>query len=201
VSSAITSDPHSEPGNQCPKNFFDIANYSELLSIEAPLVAKRAGELDDLGVTGKFDSVHLCAIHHDLFQDVFPWAGELRLVNISKDNSRFAPALHIATALADVMEKLRCESLLANLSLQKFAERAAYYLGEINAIHPFREGNGRAQREFIRQLGVHAGHPLSWAGFTERQMTDASILSHAQGDNTQLAAIIEVALFSTRERG
>jgi len=200
VTSAFNNDPHSEPGNDCPKNFFSIANYAELQSLEAPLVAKRAGQLDDLGVTGKFDSAHLCAIHHDLFQDVFPWAGELRLVNISKGNSHFAPALRIATSLAGTMDKLRCENLLADLSPPKFAERAAYYLGEINAIHPFREGNGRAQREFIRQLAVHAGHPLSWAGFTERQMTDASILSHAHGDNTQLAAIIEIALFSTRER-
>lgn len=200
MGSAFTNDPHSEPGNECPRNFFDIANYAELETIEAPLSAKRSGELDDLGITGKFDSAHLRSIHRFFFQDVFPWAGELRVVNISKGDSLFALASHIAGALADTLDKLRRENLLAGLTPQVFAERAAGYLGELNAIHPFREGNGRTQRELIRQLGIHAKHALSWAGFTQQQMTDASILSHRIGDNSQLAAIIEAALFSTRER-
>jgi len=67
-------------------------------------------------------------------------------------------------------------------------------------IHPFREGNGRTQRELIRQLALNAGHPLSWAGFTQDEMTEASILSHKVGDNSQLAAIIERALYSTRNQ-
>ena len=127
-----------------------------------------------------------------------PWAGELRVVNISKGNSTFGPALHIAAALADALAKLKSESLLTDLPPKTFAARAAFYLGEINAIHPFRDGNGRAQREFIRQLALKAGHPLSWAGFTQPEMTEASIRSHTLGDNAQLAAIMERALFSTR---
>lgn len=200
MGSAFTNDPHSEPGNECPRNFFGIVNYAELETIEAPLAAKRSGELDDLGITGKFDSAHLRSIHRFLFQDVFPWAGELRVVNISKGDSLFGSASHIAGALADALDKLRSENLLTGLAPQVFAVRAASYLGELNAIHPFREGNGRTQREFIRQLGIHANHTLSWAGFTQQQMTDASILSHRLGDNSKLAAIIEAALFSTRER-
>jgi cell filamentation protein, protein adenylyltransferase len=145
---------------------------------------------------------HLRAIHRYLFQDVFPWAGELRVVNIAKGNAMFGPALHVAAALDDAMAKLNRESFLAGLASPAFAQRSAFYLGEINAIHPFREGNGRTQREFIRQLALHAGHPLSWAvggtGFTQQRMIDASILSHTRGDNTQLAAIIEAALLSTR---
>jgi cell filamentation protein len=97
------------------------------------------------------------------------------------------------------------ESLLIDLTAYDFAARAAFYLGEINAIHPFREGNGRAQLEFIRQLALHAGHPLSWSvvgtGFTQQQMISASIASHTRGDNSQLADIIEAALYSIRERG
>jgi cell filamentation protein len=152
---------------------------------------------------GNFDTAHLRAIHRYLFQDVFPWAGELRVVNISKGNTNFGPAIHIGSALTELFERLAKEKQLTGLSAFKFVERSAFYLGEINAIHPFREGNGRTQREFIRQLALHAGHPLSWSlegtGFTQQQMIDASILSHTRGDNTQLAAIIEAALFSTRE--
>ena len=82
----------------------------------------------------------------------------------------------------------------------KMSKGGSFYLGEINAIHPFREGNGRTQREFIRQLALRAGHPLSWVGFTQQQMVDASIASHLRGDNAGLTAIIEAALFSSREQ-
>ncbi len=198
MSSGFASDPHSERGHACPRNKFGITDYAKLQTIEVQLGIKRAGELRDLGITGKFDSAHLRSIHRHLFQDVFPWAGEFRVVNISKDNSMFGPALHIASALEDALAKLKREDLLINLRPPTFAMRAAFYLGEINAIHPFREGNGRTQREFIRQLALHASHPLSWAGSTQQQMTDASIASHMRGDNTALAAIVEAALLSTR---
>ena len=201
MSSGFRDDPHSEQGNPCPRNLFSITDYKELQPIETAFALKRARQLESWGITGKFDPAHLRAIHRHLFQDVFPWAGELRVVNISKGNSMFGPALHIASALEDALAKLQREDLLINLSAPAFAMRAAFYLGEINAIHPFREGNGRAQREFIRQLALHAAHPLSWAGFTQQQMTDASIASHTRGDNAQLAAIIEAALLSTRGRG
>jgi cell filamentation protein len=166
---------------------------------ETALAYRRAGELFDLGISGTFDVPHLKSIHRYLFQDVFPWAGEFRVVNLSKGGPNFGHAMHIASALAEALAKLNREAFLAGLSAHDFAARAAFYLGEINAIHPFREGNGRTQREFIRQLAVHAGHPLSWAGFTQPQMVDASIRSHTTGDNSALAAIIEAALYSSRE--
>ena len=111
----------------------------------------------------------------------------------------FGPAMHIAAALEDIPGKSDKERLLTGCDRKTFAARAAFYLGEINAIHPFREGNGRTQREFIRQLGVHAGHPLSWAGFTQDEMVAASILSHTRGDSSALAGIIERALYSSRQ--
>jgi cell filamentation protein len=197
-------DPQSMPGNLCPLNLQGLPDYSLLQPIETAAAYQRGRELEIVGLTGKFDAAHLCSLHRYLFQDIFPWAGELRVVNMSKGSSQFGPALHIAGALVDALEKLRREDFLVKLTPEMFAQRAAFYLGEINAIHPFREGNGRAQREFIRQLGVHAGHRLSWAvegtGFTQQGMIEASVLSHTQGDNSGLATIIEAALFSTRER-
>lgn len=147
---------------------------------------------------GIFDSQHLRAIHRYLFQDVFPWAGEFRVVNISRGNSSFGPAMFIELALNDAFEKLVKEQLLRGLTVDAFADRAAFYLGEINAIHPFREGNGRTQREFIRQLAVGAGYTISWAGFTQQEMIDASIKSHVGGENGALAEILRRALM---ERG
>lgn len=198
----MTDDPHSQDGSACPKNRFGITDYVELQALEGPLVIKRAGEMRDKGATGRFDPDHLRAIHRFLFQDVFPWAGEFRVVNISKGNSMFGPALHVASALVEALGKLKSEVFLIHFTPDAFAARAAFYLGEINAIHPFREGNGRTQREFIRQLGLHAGHPLSWSvegtGFNQKQMIDASVASHLRGDNSELASIVRAALYSSR---
>jgi len=198
-------DPQSTPGNKCPLNYFGLTEYALLQPLEAAATYQRGRELEQAGMSGNFSPAHLRLIHRYLFQDVFPWAGEWRVVDISKGRSNFGRAVHIASALGEALEKLNREKLLAGLAPTAFAARAAFYLGEINAIHPFREGNGRTQREFIRQLALHAAHPLSWSvvgtGFTQQQMTDASIASHTRGDNIQLAAIIEAALMSTRALG
>ncbi len=106
----------------------------------------------------------------------------------------FAVPPFIASALEDLFRKLAAEHHLRNVQQGIFAQRAAFYLGEINAVHPFRGGNGRAQREFIRQLAGQAGHTISWAGFTQEQIIVASILSHTRGDTTELASIIGAAI-------
>ncbi len=91
---------------------------------------------------------------HYLEQDVYEWAGELRDIDLSKGNSYFANHPHIASAAELIFQKLAKEGYLKGSDVTAFSERAAYYLGEINALHPFREGNGRAQREFIKSLGL-----------------------------------------------
>jgi cell filamentation protein len=85
---------------------------------------------------------------------------------------------------------LKAENYLRGLSPEAFAVRAGHYLGEINAVHPFREGNGRAQREFIRTLAVSAGHRLTWAALTPEENDGASRLSFAAGDSSELVAMI-----------
>lgn len=187
-------DPHSERGYNCPRNFLGFTSYAALRPFEAAYAIKRGGELEDRVVRERFDSTHLQGIHRYLFQDIFPWAGEFRHVDIMKGNSTFALAIHIEAALEEALTKLRRENFLKGFSAELFAKRAAFYLGEINAIHPFREGNGRTQREFIRQLAMNAGLALSWAGFTQHENTSASILSHQHGDNSGLATIIERAI-------
>jgi cell filamentation protein len=190
-------DPQSEPGTICPRNRLGIRHYDQLKTFEAAAAHRRQLELDAGGVNDIFDPAHLRKIHLHLFQDVFPWAGEFRKVDISKGNSRFASAMHIESSLEEALGKLRAERFLQGLPKTEFAHRAAYYLGEINAIHPFREGNGRTQREFIRQVAQQSGYVLSWAGFTAEQNIGASIRSHTGGDNRGLAMLIEAAIFET----
>ena len=85
---------------------------------------------------------------------------------------------------------LKAEKHLTGLTADVFATRAAHYLGEINAIHPFREGNGRTHREFIRTLALYAGHKLIWRNLTPEENNEASRISYATGNTTGLAALI-----------
>jgi cell filamentation protein len=198
-SSGFENDPHSEQGSACPRNFFGTTDYETLSRTERIFSQQRLHELERGSVTGSFDLAQLRAIHRYLFQDVFPWAGELRQVGMAKEGGfPFAPPMHIASALTEVFTKLRAENLLQGLDAAKFSLRAAYYLGEINAIHPFREGNGRTQREFLRQLAQQAGHAISWAGISQVENVAASIASHMSGDNSGLVRIVQTAIVDSR---
>jgi len=188
-------DPQSEPGTFCPRNRFGLRDYNELQRYETAAFHRRQLELSAFGVNGVFDSGHLRKIHWCLFRDVFPWAGELRLAHMSKVGGvRFGAPQYIASALGEALGKLKAGSLLRSLDHASFARRAGYYLGEINAIHPFREGNGRTQREFVRQLAIHAGFALSWTGMSKEENRVASIISHTRGDNSGLVTIVERAM-------
>ena len=122
------------------------------------------------------------------------------MVGLSKPGGAgFAVPQFIGPALDDLFDKLKGEGRLRGLRADPFAQRAAFYLGEINAVHPFREGNGRTQREFVRQLAEQAGHTISWEGFTQEGMVLASILSHTKGDNSELASIIRAAIVEARD--
>jgi cell filamentation protein len=138
---------------------------------------------------GRFDLPHLQAIHRYLFGDVYEWVGELRTIDISKGGHLFAHHAHIVSAAEPIFKKLADEKFLAALGPAAFSERAAHYLGELNALHPFREGNGRAQREFVSHLAHAAGYYLAWEQVKEAEMLDASIESF-KGHTSKLAAII-----------
>ncbi len=102
----------------------------------------------------------------------------------------------LTPALEDLFGKLRNERYLEieGLDVAQFAKRAAYYIGELNAIHPFRDGNGRTQREFIRQLAVRNGFKLNWARVSQDQMYDASHRSFLSGDNSGFEKVLNSAL-------
>ncbi|MEI6757548.1 MAG: Fic family protein, partial [Chlorobium sp.] len=172
------------------KNKLNITDEEELKKAEASLVAWRSFQLANNPVKGKFDLEHLKAIHKHLFCDMYEWAGELRNIDLSKDNSYFANHIHIVSAARPIFEKLANENNLKGLDTATFSTRAAFYLGELNALHPFREGNGRAQREFINHLAYHSGYSIEWKNISHEEMTQASIESFHQADNKKFAAFI-----------
>ena len=188
------SDPYLYPATDVLKNLRGLTDPELLERFEARRTHRRIAELIDTPVPGRFDVAHLKAIHRYIFQDVYEWAGQFRTVNISKGGHLFGLAPFLEPALRQILEKLAAENYLANLDAAMFAGRAAWFLGEINAAHPFREGNGRTQREFLRQAGLKAGHHIDWRATTPGEMTEASRLSHVSGDPSRFARLLRACI-------
>lgn len=188
--------PHPPSDNEVPDNKFGLTSFAELQRRETPLALRRLLELQQQAVSGGFDAAHLRAIHRHIFQDVYAWAGELRSVKIAKPNALFPPPEHLRPALDTLFAELARENVLKGLDRGAWAGRAAYYFGEINAIHPFREGNGRTQREFIRQLAAVGGHSLIWKHTSPEEMIDASQRSFLRKDYGGLEVILRDSLES-----
>jgi len=167
-------DPYCYPDTRVLRNKFGIRDFDELYDTERRLAKYRSRELFEKPIEGRFDFGHLQAIHRYLFQDVYDWAGEVRTVDIAKGNL-FCRYFAIEAEAKRIFGELKAEKYLTGLKVAEFGKRLAYYFAEINALHPFREGNGRAQREFIRQLAYQSNYFLSFAGMSKEQMVEASV--------------------------
>lgn len=119
---------------------------------------------------------HLQKIHKFLFEDIYSWAGELRHVNISKGN-QFCLAQNLESYAESIFAKLKSDNYL--VGVDNIAHKLAYYLSEINVLHPFREGNGRTQRLFIEYLALNAGYRVDFSDVTPEEMIIASAESFA----------------------
>ena len=190
----IQDDPYVYPGTSILRNLADIRDAGRLERFESDHCFVRLLELYENPVPPGFDLNHLKRIHHHLFQDVYAWAGEFRTVNMAKGNSFFARPEYVIPELEKVLDLLASERFLRGTDSQRFCERAAHFFGEMNAVHPFREGNGRTQREFIRQLASHNGFELDWSRTSRDRMMEASILSLRKGNCSLLTDIIRAAL-------
>lgn len=169
-------DPYCYPGTRVLRNKFSIKDSDELSEAERRLSRYRTEELLESPIDGAFDFYHLCKIHKYLFQDIYDWAGEARTVDIAKSNL-FCRYFFIDDEANRIFTELMKDKYLSGLDITIFAQKLAYYFAEINALHPFREGNGRTQREFIRQLAFQNGYLLFYSGITQDEMISASIES------------------------
>jgi cell filamentation protein len=157
------------------KNKLDIRDGMLLSEAERKLTALRIFTLQSKLVKGNFDLKHLQAIHRFIFQDVYLWAGNLRTVNIAKGN-QFCNCRYIGSGSKPIFDKLRTEDhFLIGAEPEQIPEKLAYYLSEINVIHPFREGNGRAQRVFIQYLAQVAGYHVDFTEVSATEMIEASV--------------------------
>ncbi len=153
-------DPYYWPGIHVLRNRLDIRESRRLAQAEREITPLRVATLE-LGPQRR-GLPHLCAIHRHLFQDIYDWAGEVREVDIYQDETRFCHFEYIEKEGNALMEALEEENWLDALPAPAFVERISHYYCEINVLHPFRIGNGRAQRIFFEQLAIHAGYHLDW---------------------------------------
>ncbi len=179
----MSSDPYVYPGTTVLKNIRGIRNQQTLDRFEADRVGQRSLELIEQPLSGSFDVAHVQRIHGYLFQDVYEWAGSFRTVDIAKGNSYFAHVPYIQSALEGLFEKLSEEQHLRGMNQEAFVHRGAEILGTLNAVHPFREGNGRTQREFVRELAHKNGCWVDWSKVSREELCKASDISFMRGEN------------------
>lgn len=183
------SDTYVYPDSEVLRNKADLRDQAALDAFEADASAVRMVELVNNPIQGKFDLAHLCAMQRHLFQDVYDWAGEIRTVDISRGASRFANFNLIDAYLTGQLEGIAKENFLQGLAPDAFVSRLAHYLGEINAAHPFREGNGRVQRLFCTQLAEQAGYFIAFETVDQARMYEVMIASF-NGNNQPLTSLL-----------
>ena len=175
--------------------FYDTLNLNSLLEdIERKIVIAKLYELRQNRQIFNFDMKHFVGIHRYLFEDIYPFAGKFRTENIAKGNFSFAEWQYIEDELEKLLNKLSKDNYLKNIDKEDLAKGLAYYMAELNVLHPFREGNGRTIREFIRQLAFINGYFLDLQEIEPKDMLDACIKSVI--DSRELEVIIMKCLKS-----
>ena len=164
------------------------------LSVWERLATIDAAARDWPAAAREISAAGLRAIHRHLFGEVFAWAGRYRTVGIRKGTTDFASPDAVGSRMDELFEQIALvggTDLLApsdellvtrtgdTLPTDPFTERLAPLFAELNAIHPFREGNGRTQRAMVSLVAERAGHSIDWSATTGERMVDASICAAA----------------------
>lgn len=195
------TDPYVYPDTDVLINKRNIRDFDNLQAFERLMSRKRFRQpLPEIPLTYKGYK----AIHRHIFQDVYEWAGKSRTVSLAKGQTFFGPPDHVDTEMKKRFELLKKENNLKNLNREAFAKRAAEHLNEINAVHPFREGNGRAQRLFLKELARQAGHTINLERIKPEPWHEASVKGFSQDhkamENLIQGAIVERTRFKVRSK-
>jgi cell filamentation protein len=159
------------------KNKLNIRDEKKLSIIETDIAYHKIMELELFPINGRFSMNHLLRIHRFIFQEIYPFAGNVRYEEISKGETLFCEFSKIKTELTSLLLDLKKEHYLKDYENDIFWMKLADYMANLNIIHPFREGNGRAIREFIRELALNNGYHIDWINITKEELLKASIES------------------------
>ena len=159
------------------KNKLNIRDNKLLKTAEEEITLIKQMELLKNPIKGNFSKAHLMNIHKFIFEDIYPFAGKIRREQISKADTMFYPPNLIDRELDKVFAKIKEKNMLRETDEEKVFDNLAYVMAELNIIHPFREGNGRSIREFIRLMAKRMGYDLNWGNVDREELLEASILS------------------------
>jgi len=182
-------------GTQIFKNKYGITDAEQLKKVEEEIVAiKIAESKTTVKANDNFDFEYFKWIHKFLFEELYEWAGEIRKVRITKGNFTFAFVEHIENQANKLFFELKEEQYLQNDDYEIFIKRVAYYMSELNVIHPFREGNGRVNRLFFRKLAEKRGYDLNFQSVGKEQYLKAIILAAENFDCSLLEEMLKLCI-------
>lgn len=181
-------DPYAYKGTTTLKNKLGLRDAAQLEAFELEMTTLRAREPLPRGT---FNVRHYCSVHRHLFQDVYGWAGKYRTVRTAKGGNPFCYPEYIDGEMTKLFATL--PAALGADGTERFIAEATRFLGELNAIHPFREGNGRSQLAFMAMLSEAAGFSLDFARIRPDSFMPAMIASYA-GNLAPLSAELQSLL-------
>jgi cell filamentation protein len=197
-------DPYFYPGSEILINHFEERNEQRLAEIEADYTAFRLRQLSEKPCVGLFDFNHLCQIHQFIFQDIFHWAGQPRIINIEKaeaalggisvEYSDIHDIIRHATVVCEKMNNISWESLYVDEKAEHFSK----YMADLWKVHPFREGNTRTVITFCCDFAEQKGFPLNRKIFKDnsvyvrRALVAASAIFTDLGDLSQPQHLIRI---------
>lgn len=191
-----TIDPLTEgcyPGTTVLINKFDLRDAAKLREAEARIVPLKYALWQQHPLASSFDFAHYKAIHAFLFEDLYDWAGKIRTVNLSKKGTSFCPAGRIETMAAAIFDRLHAHHLFCGLPHDIFVRELTDFYQRTNELHPFREGNGRAQRLFLSELCRNAGYELDFFSIDTDLLMIATIQA-ANGVDSLLYQLLHEAV-------
>jgi cell filamentation protein len=185
----VSWDPYLDLDSGVLRNRLGIIDPPDLAQAEAVLTASRIYDLERSDLPGSFDLAHLRAFHRHIFGDLYDWAGELRTVSIGR-GSLFCLPEHLGGDGEELFAWLARTGFLRDLDRDAFVHGLTALLSDLNALHPFRDGNGRTQRAFVAQLARSAGHPVRWSAMDPAENIAACRAAH-EGDDARLHAMLD----------
>lgn len=199
-SRTMSSSEYLYPGTNVLINKFDARDQVSLDRQERLSTGYRALEIRFNPLKQTFDFDHLKKIHEHLFQDVYPFAGQIRTTNIGKNGFWFCNKDLIDRHATIITMELKAENNLKGLPIDTFADRAAYYYTEFNFIHPFREGNGRTIREFFSDLARNNNMELHWDRVPKEEYMHAVKLTDDPKMRGELVEVFKKCLSPIEEK-
>jgi cell filamentation protein len=181
-------DPYCFPGTDILRNKLEILDEIELEEAERELSLINADSIE-LSLP-PYDFAYLKHLHHQLFHDLYNWAGEVRTIDIAKGDTRFCNVNRIVPEAQKLFTKLAEKAYFTQLKKEDLIHACAELYGDLNVVHPFREGNGRAQRLFFEHLIINSGYQLSWHPLEHHEWIEANIAGY-YCDYQPLALIFE----------